>query len=115
MIKILEMLVITKQRLKKCRYFLCVSFLLCITLLSGCSSMQLSKMFQPVNMDTLSVYKKTRLNCSIQTGLQSETDFAILATGIVSFGIRLPSSVDQDFNYDRRLDDYHDCLRIAGL
>lgn len=91
------------------------SLLLLAILLSGCSSLQLSQVFQPVNVDKLSVYDQTRLNCSIQTGLQSENDFALLASGIVSVGFRLPTSVDQDFNYDRKLDDYRDCLRVDGL
>ncbi|GLR64570.1 hypothetical protein GCM10007878_20080 [Marinospirillum insulare] len=70
---------------------------------------------KPVNVDKLSAYEKKRLSCSIQTGLQSETDYALIGSGIVSLGFRLPSSADQDMNYDRRFDDYHDCLRIAGL
>lgn len=90
-------------------------FLLWMLLLSGCSSLHLGQLFQPVNMDKLSTYDQTRLNCSMQTGLMSESDFAFISSGIVSVGLRLPSSADMDFNYDRRLDEYHDCLRISGL
>ncbi len=100
--------------LKK-QWLLMGSCLLYCLLSSGCSSLDFEKLFMPVNIDKLSFYEKSRLNCSIQSGLQSETDFSIITTGIVNVGFRLPSSADQDFNYDRRLDDYNDCLRISGL
>jgi len=83
--------------------------------LSGCSGVQFAEFLKPVNVDRLSSYEQRRINCSIQTGLQSETDYTVLGTGIVSLGFRLPSSAIQDMNYDRRFDDYHDCLRISGL
>lgn len=89
--------------------------LVCLLLSSGCSSVNFEKLFMPVNVDKLSFYEKSRLNCSMQSGLQSETDFSIIAAGIINVGFRLPSSADQDANYDRRLDDYNDCLRISGL
>lgn len=89
--------------------------LLSIVALSGCSSLQFGELFKPINVDKLSSYEQKRLRCSIQTGLQSETDYTILGSGIVSLGFRLPSSADKDMNYDRRFDEYHDCLRVAGL
>ncbi|NLW04772.1 MAG: hypothetical protein GX029_06045 [Pseudomonadaceae bacterium] len=101
--------------LKKQRLFIGTACLLCLLLTSGCTSVNLEKFLKPVNVDKLSSYELSHLNCSIQSGLQSERDFAVLASGIVSFGFRLPTSADQDFNYDRRLDDYNDCLRISGL
>lgn len=102
-------------KFKKQRGTFGATALLCVLFLSGCSSVQFEQFFKPVNMDKLSVYDQTRINCSIQTGLQSETDFAVMSSGIVSVGFRLPSSADQDFNYDRKFDDYHDCLRVDGL
>ncbi len=101
--------------LKKTRLFICISCLVCILFTSGCSSVNFEKFLIPVNVDRLSSYEKSHLNCSMQSGLRSEIDFAVIATGIFSVGFRLPSSADQDFNYDRRLDDYNDCLRISGL
>lgn len=92
-----------------------ISCLICLMLASGCTSMNFEKLLKPVNVDRLSSYEKSHLNCSMQSGLQSEIDFSIISTGIISVGFRLPSSADQDFNYDRRLDDYNDCLKISGL
>ena len=104
-----------KLCLKKQHCFTGTAYLVCLLLTSGCSSINLDRFLKPVNVDKLSSYELSHLNCSIQSGLQSETDFAVLASGIVSFRFRLPTSVEQDFNYDRRLDDYNDCLRISGL
>lgn len=101
--------------LNKFRLCLAISCLICLMLTSGCTSIDFEKLLTPVNVDRLSSYEKSHLNCSMQSGLQSEIDFAIISTGIISVGFRLPSSADQDFNYDRRLDDYNDCLKISGL
>ena len=103
------------KRQRKLVFFCC---LFSLFPLSGCSGVQFGEFLKPVNIDKMSSYEQRRLNCSIQTGLQSETDFALLGSGILSLSFRLPSSLDQDVNYDRRFDDYHDyhdCLRIAGL
>lgn len=101
--------------LKPQRKTFCFCCLLSFLSLGGCSGVQFAEFLKPVNVDQLSAYEQKRLGCSIQTGLQSETDYALIGSGIVSLGFRLPSSADKDMNYDRRFDDYHDCLRIAGL
>lgn len=101
--------------LKAERKIFCFCCLFSLLPLSGCSGVQFAEFLKPVNVDKLSAYEQKRLGCSIQTGLQSETDYALIGSGIVSLGFRLPSSTDQDMNYDRRFDDYHDCLRLAGL
>lgn len=83
--------------------------------LTGCSSMNFDRLFISLNPDALPPHQQSRLSCSIQTGLQSETDFALASSGTFSFGLRMPSSFDQDMEYDRRFDEYHDCLRSVGL
>lgn len=86
-----------------------------MSLLVGCGSMNLSAGSFSLNPDELAPHKASQLNCSLQAGLQSETDFAVASSGIFSLGFRLPGTLAQDIEYDRRYDEYNDCLRTAGL
>lgn len=112
-------------RLRSWRFFTrrvglnnCLAFLACsccLFLFAGCSSVQVGKVFKPVSIDNLSQSEIAKLSCSIESGLQSETDYALVSRGSFSLGWKLPSSLDQEMNYERNYDEYTDCLRNSGL
>ncbi|MBE0506379.1 MAG: hypothetical protein IBX50_06605 [Marinospirillum sp.] len=86
-----------------------------MSLLVGCGSMNFSGGAFALDPDQLLPHQASQLSCSMQSGLQSATDFAVASTGIFSLGFRLPGTLAQDIDYDRRYDEYNDCLRTAGL
>lgn len=86
-----------------------------MSLLVGCSNLSFTGGTFALDPDQLPPHQASQLSCSMQSGLQSETDFALASAGIFSFGFRLPGTLAQDIDYDRRFDEYNDCLRTAGL
>lgn len=88
-----------------------------LVFLSGCSSTDFARLLQPVNTETMSTYEQAKLNCSVITGIESKTDWTVFSSPSISLGLRLPliGTAEDEIHYDRKLEDYYDCLRLAGL
>lgn len=90
---------------------------LVLLLLGGCSTSDLAKIFQPIDTEAMSSYEQAKLNCSVVTGIESKNDWTIFSSPSLSLGLRLPftSTAEDEIHYDRKLEDYYDCLRLAGI
>lgn len=93
-------------------------YLLLVSVLGGCSSIDFDKFLQPVNTEAMSSYEQAKLNCSVITGIESnKSDISLFQSSGFSLGLRLPNqtTLQDDLYYESKLEDYYECLRLAGM